>query len=319
MQRFALRIRFRLPCFRHLCLLVAMMASAMVATAQTPAPAPPCVPAPTTPASAPAPPFATTKVADNVYVFRYGGHQSMFVVTPAGVLATDPIAYQRPQAAQAYIDEIRKITAAPIKYLVYSHHHYDHIAGGKPFKDAGAAVVAHRNARTRLEALKYPDVVLPDMVVDERSTLDLGGTRIDLIFVGRNHSDNSLVVFLPREKILFAVDFIPIQAVMFRDMADGYLPDWFDSIDRVLALDWTTLIAGHPGPDGRMGTKDDVRAAKDYLTDLSNATRELANQGKCYDEAMRTLKLPKYESWSGYAQFLPGNVERFCEYWARGI
>ncbi len=291
----------------------------MVATAQTPAPAPPSVPAPTTPASAPAPPFATTKVADNVYVFRYGGHQSMFVVTPAGVLATDPIAYLRPQAAQAYIDEIRKITAAPIKYLVYSHHHYDHIAGGKPFKDAGAAVVAHRNARTRLEALKYPDVVLPDMVVDERSTLDLGGTRIDLIFVGRNHSDNSLVVFLPREKILFAVDFIPIQAVMFRDMADGYLPDWFDSIDRVLALDWTTLIAGHPGPGGRMGTKDDARAAKEYLTDLSNATRELANQGKCYDEAMRSLKLPKYESWSGYAQFLPGNVERFCEYWARGI
>ena len=161
MQRFALRIRFRLPCFRHLCLHVAMMASAMVATAQTPAPAPPSVPAPTPPASAPAPPFATTKVADNVYVFRYGGHQSMFVVTPAGVLATDPIAYLRPQAAQAYIDEIRKITAAPIKYLVYSHHHYDHIAGGKPFKDAGAAVVAHRNARTRLEALKYPDVVLP--------------------------------------------------------------------------------------------------------------------------------------------------------------
>ena len=319
MQRFALRIRFRLPCFRNLCLHVAMMAAATVATAQTPAPASPSVPAPTTPASAPAPPFATTKVAENVYVFRYGGHQSMFVVTPAGVLATDPIAYLRPQAAQAYIDEIRKITAAPIKYLVYSHHHYDHIAGGKPFKDAGAAVVAHRNARTRLEALKYPDVVLPDMVVDERSTLDLGGTRIDLIFVGRNHSDNSFVVFLPREKILFAVDFIPIQAVMFRDMADGYLPDWFDSIDRVLALDWTMLIAGHPGPGGRMGTKDDARAAKEYLTDLSNATRELATQGKCYDEAMRSLKLPKYESWSGYAQFLPGNVERFCEYWARGI
>ncbi|MET0203894.1 MAG: MBL fold metallo-hydrolase [Casimicrobiaceae bacterium] len=317
MQQSGLRVGFRIPRFRRLCLLLAMAVSVMAASAQTPAPLVPSAPAP--PAPVPAPPFATTKVADNVYVFRFGGHQSMFVVTPAGVLATDPIAYLRPQAAQAYIDEIRKITAAPIKYLVYSHHHYDHIAGGRPFKDAGAAVVAHKNARTRLEALKHPDVVLPDMVVDERSTLDLGGTRIDLVFVGRNHSDNSLVVFLPKEKILFAVDFSPIQAVMFRDMSDGYLPDWLDSIDRVLALDWTTLIAGHPGPGGRMGTKDDVRAVKDYLTDLSNATRELANQDKCYDEAMRTLKLPKYESWSGYAQFLPGNVERFCEYWARGI
>jgi glyoxylase-like metal-dependent hydrolase (beta-lactamase superfamily II) len=258
-------------------------------------------------------------VADNVYVFRYGGHPSMFVVTPAGVIATDPIAYLRPHAAQVYLEEIRKVTQAPIRYLVYSHHHYDHIAGGKPFKEAGALVIAHRNARTRLEALKHPDVVLPDMIVDDRSTLEVGGTRVDLIYVGRNHSDSSLVALLPKEKILFAVDFIPVQAVMFRDMPDGYLPDWFDSLDRVLALDWTSLVPGHPGPGGRMGTKDDVRALKQYLTDLSSATRELSDQGNCFDEAIKSLQLPKYASWSGYAAYLPGNVERFCEYWGRGI
>ena len=88
------------------------------------------------------PTFATTKVegTDNVYIFRYQNHQAMFVVTPAGVIVTDPISYGRPQAAQTYLDEIRKITKAPIKYLIYSHHHYDHIAGGKVFKDAGATV-----------------------------------------------------------------------------------------------------------------------------------------------------------------------------------
>ena len=171
----------------------------------------------------------------------------------------------------------------------------------------------------KLEALKYPGVVLPDMVVDQHSAIELGGTRVDLIYVGRNHSDNSLVMLLPKEKILFAVDFIPVQAVMFRDMPDGFLPDWFDSLDRVLALDFTTLIPGHPGPGGRMGTKDDVRAVKEYLTDLSNATRELANQGKCFDEAMKTLKLPKYESWANYGTYLQGNIERFCEYWGRGM
>src|SRR5712672_1022070 len=69
-------------------------------------------------AQAPAqPPFATTKVdgTENVYIFRYGGHQSMFVVTSAGVIATDPIGLRRP-AAKAYIEEIQKITKAPIKY-----------------------------------------------------------------------------------------------------------------------------------------------------------------------------------------------------------
>jgi hypothetical protein len=71
------------------------------------------------PAAAPAatpPLFATTKVegTDNVYVFRYQNHQAMFVVTPAGVIATDPISYGRPQAAVAYVAEIKKITNKPI-------------------------------------------------------------------------------------------------------------------------------------------------------------------------------------------------------------
>ena len=102
------------------------------------------------------PMFATTKVegTDNVYVFRYQNHQAMFIVTPAGVIVTDPISYGRPQAAKAYLDEIRKITQAPIKYLIYSHHHYDHIAGGKVFKDAGATLVSHRKAKERLAQLK---------------------------------------------------------------------------------------------------------------------------------------------------------------------
>ena len=95
------------------------------------------------------PPFATTKVegTDNVYVFRYQGHQSMFVVTPEGVIATDPIGLGRPEAVTTYIDEIKKVTSQPIRYVIYSHSHYDHITGGQPFKDAGARFIAHANAK----------------------------------------------------------------------------------------------------------------------------------------------------------------------------
>src|SRR6266545_4418184 len=73
-------------------------------------------------AAAQQPTFETRKITDNVHVFRYVGHQSMFVVTPEGVIATDPIAYLRPQAAKTYIEEIQKITKAPIRYVIYSHH-----------------------------------------------------------------------------------------------------------------------------------------------------------------------------------------------------
>ena len=106
------------------------------------------------------PPFATTKVegTDNVYIFRYGNSQAMFIVTSAGVIATDPIGYGRPQAVTTYVDEIKKVTNQPIRYVIYSHNHFDHIAGGKPFKDAGATFIAHKRAKERLEQVKDPHV-----------------------------------------------------------------------------------------------------------------------------------------------------------------
>ncbi|MGE0736572.1 MAG: MBL fold metallo-hydrolase [Alphaproteobacteria bacterium] len=273
---------------------------------------------PTPPAQQPAM-FATTKVADNVYIFRYQGHQSMFVVTPAGVIATDPISYQRPAAAQAYIAEIKKVTDKPIRYVIYSHHHYDHIAGGKPFKDLGAKFIAHKNATAHLRRLKHPDVVLPDISTDNLYVLNLGGTRLELHYLGRNHSDNSLAMLLPKEKIAFTVDFMPIQTLQFRNMPDvASIPEFFTSLDRLNALNWDRMIPGHPYAGGRLGTKQDVLDQKQYMTDLSAAVKQAADAGKCTDTAMKEIKLPKYEKWGNYATFLPGNIERFCYYWSRG-
>src|SRR5437899_7955413 len=175
-------------------------------------------------AQQPAPPFATTKVegTDNVYVFRYGNHQSMFVVTSAGVIATDPIGYGRPQAVVTYVDEIKKVTNQPIKYLIYSHHHFDHIAGGKAFKDAGATIVSHKRAKERLAGLKDPHTVLPDETFDNKRTITLGGTTLELIYLGLNHSDSNIVMRLPKEKLIFLVDTIPIGTFPGRGMIDIY-------------------------------------------------------------------------------------------------
>ena len=288
------------------------MAATTGADAQTPAQP---QAQPQTPTQPPAPQFATRKLSDNLYLFRYAGHQSIFVVTPAGVIETDPISSNRPAAAEAYIAEIRKITPAPIKYVVYSHHHFDHIAGGKPFKDLGARFIAHNNAREHLKVLQNPQVVMPDQGVGDRHDITLGGVKLELHYVGRNHSDSSLVMRLPKEKMIFAVDFLPIESVIFRNMPDSFLPDWFTSIDKVLAMEWDGLIPGHPNAGGRLGTKDDVRNLKADMTDLRDAVKAAASEGRCFDRAMAEVKLAKYEKWSGYTQYMPGNVERFCAFY----
>lgn len=267
------------------------------------------------PSAATRPLFATTKVegTDNVYIFRYQGHQSMFVVTQDGVIATDPIGLRRPQAVTVYIDEIKKVTNQPIKYVIYSHSHFDHIAGGKAFKDLGATFIAHKNAQAQLLKLPHPDVVMPDEVVDDVRTLTLGGTTLELAYVGRNHSDNSLVMRLPKEKVIFAVDFIPIQSLLFRNLPDSASPpEWEASLERVVAMEWDRLIPGHPNAGGRLGTKQDVRDLIGYMQDLAAEVKKAAAEGKCIDGAMKEIKLPKYESWDNYAQYLPGNVERYC-------
>ena len=294
-------------------LFTAGLATSAVAQAPAPAPAQP---------AAQQPMFATTKVegTDNVYIFRYQNHQSMFIVTPAGVIVTDPISYGRPQAAKAYLDEIRKITQAPIKLLVYSHHHYDHIAGGKVFKDAGATVISHRRAKERLVELKAPDVVIPDQVVDGKRTIKLGGTTLDLIYTGRNHSDSSLVMLLPKEKILFAVDFNSLGTVPSRlAVNDSYPIEWLASLKKTLALGWERMIPGHPGPNGRLGTRKDMEEQIAFMTDLASEVKKASDAGKCFDPATKEVRVPKYATLAQYEQNIEWNVHRWCGYYGRGI
>jgi glyoxylase-like metal-dependent hydrolase (beta-lactamase superfamily II) len=271
-----------------------------------------------------APATSTKKIdgTDNVYLFRYGGHQSIFIVTSQGVIATDPISYERP--AKPYIDAIKAVTDKPIKYVIYSHHHYDHIAGGQPFKELGARFIAHKRAKERFLELKkqnalLPDVVMPDEVVDNKKTIKLGDTTLELIYVGRNHSDNSLVMRLPKEKLVFVVDFAPIEAIQFRNIPDNASPlEYIDSLKKLAALDWERLIPGHPYAGGRFGTKKDVEDDIAYMQDLSAEVKKAADAGKCFDAAQQEVKLPKYEKWANYEKGLAANVERFCYWWGRG-
>ena len=255
------------------------------------------------------PPFATTKVegTDNVYIFRYGNSQAMFVVTSAGVIATDPIGYGRPQAVTTYIDEIKKVTNQPIRYVIYSHHHFDHIAGGKPFKDAGATFIAHKQAKARLERLKDPHTVIPDETVDNNRTITLGGTTLELTYLGLNHSDSMLVMRLPAEKIIFTVDWLPVGSLPGRGMIDSYPLEWEESIKKVLAMDWERLIPGHPGTGGRLGTKKDVqdiaRIPPGYVGrgEESRSRRQVLGYGREGNEAAETRPL---------AQLRDGNALR---------
>ena len=247
-----------------------------------------------------------SKLAEDVYLFRHQSHQAIFIVTSEGVIVTDPISLD---AATWLKMEIAKITDQPVRYVIYSHHHNDHITGGSVFADQ-ALFVSHQAAQPKILAAADPHTPVPTLTFTDRMSIDLGGKRVELIYTGKNHSDNSLVVLLPQNKLLFAVDFIPVETVAYRALPDGYPDDWIDSLKQVERLDFDTLVPGH----GKVGKKEHVRLFREYLEALRSAVSEQLQKGATLEEAKKNVRLPKYEQWYGYADWFTENVEGMYRY-----
>jgi hypothetical protein len=161
-------------------------------------------------AQTPPPQFDLTKVSDHVYSFRSGIHRAMVVVTSDGVIVTDPISSM---AAKNMMDEIRKVTDKPVKFVIYSHNHWDHIAGAKIFKDQGAKIIQHALAAQKTRP--NSDVVPADETFgDNMHVVTLGDQTIELTYVGPSHGAGMIRV--PKERMLNIVDICTPQRVGFR-------------------------------------------------------------------------------------------------------
>lgn len=247
-----------------------------------------------------------TSLTDNIYLFRHQSHQAIFIVTPEGVIVTDPI---NTDAAAWLKAKITTLTDQPVRYVICSHHHNDHITGGSVFSGT-AQFISHTLARQKILQAADPSTPVPDLTFSDRMTIDLGGKQIELIYTGKNHSDNSLVVLLPQDRLLFAVDFIPIETVAYCALPDAYPDDWIESLKQVERLDFDTLVPGH----GKIGKKEHVRLFREYLEALRAAVSEEIRNGASLEEAKQAVRLARYERWYGYADWLAENVEGMYRY-----
>lgn len=247
-----------------------------------------------------APTRAITKIAGDLYRFQNNFHFSVFYVTSEGVVATDPI---NADAARWLKAEIKKRFNQPITHLVYSHDHPDHVSGGEVFADT-AIVIAHENARRAIIGDKRKTAV-PQITFKDHMKLELGGKTVEISYVGRNHSDNMIVMRFPAERALFAVDFIPVETVAFRTLGDAYIPEWIDSLRRVEAMDFDILVPGH----GKIGKHADVKAFRGYMTDLYDAVLAASRAGLTVEKMKSSIQLPGYAKWAMYGKWLPENIE----------
>ena len=256
-------------------------------------------------------------MGDGLYVFRWWVYRNIFMVTDEGVIVTDPM---NPKAANLLLGEIRKITDKPVKYVVYSHNHHDHISGGMVFKDQGATFIAHKNVLKELADHPSPATPLPDITFEDEYTVQLGGRTLELKYFGPNHGESLVVMRLPKEKILFIVDIVTPRRVAFRTMPDFWPDEWIRSLKEIEQMDFDYVISGH-GPTNQPAIDPGTVVAEQriYLEDLMAAVKAEIDKGTHSPDKLRQIvKLPKYKDWRSYDEWLPMNIERIWAYYHMG-
>ena len=134
----------------------------------------------------------------------------------------------------------------------------------------------------------------------------------------RTTPNSTLVMCLPKDKIIFVVDLLPVGRVPGRGMIDFYPLEAEDSIKKILAMDWERLIPGHPDAGGRFGTKKDAEQQLEILQEASAEMKKLGQEGKCWDTAEKEFKLAKFANLPARRHSLPIIARRYCGLWGRG-
>jgi len=249
-------------------------------------------------------------IADNVYQMRYEHHYTMFVVTRAGVVAFDPISNE---AAEHYVHAIK--TAAPGKPLaaiIYSHRHTDHATGANVLRrefGSKVPIIAHERTLAYLKELGDKDIPLPTRTIDDKGkTLRYGNTDIELHYLGYGHTDTMLVARLPRQRLVYVVDFASRDSVGWREMPGWPLDELVAMQRRLLDLDFDKVAFGHgrAGP----GDRETIKRQTVYYESLLTEARAAIKAGLSEDDTVvrAVHNLPQYRGWGNYEKWFKLNI-----------
>lgn len=231
--------------------------------------------------------YAMKSVGGGVYVITDDGWQSAFLVTDDGVIVFDA-----PESYGAKIPSaIASVTKQPIKYLVYSHIHRDHIGGAPAFRRiAGLKIVALQGVSDFLKSQNDSERPVPDETFVSQRTIKLGGKTVELTRHFYHSNEGDLFIYVPEAKFMMAVDcvtpgYIPFSGFDITTNFDQYLKVF----DELMAYDFNTFVGGHLTS---IGNKQDVQETKEFTMDVYQTVKRVHNsmdQQAVVAEAAKTI------------------------------
>ncbi len=150
--------------------------------------------------------YRIENVKGNVYRFVADRHRSVFLVTPEGVLMTDPL---NESAARWLKAEFTKRFNVPVKFVVYSHNHSDHIYETEVLKTPETTVVSHELAKQDIQLTKAATII-PEVTFKQKMAISLGDSIVELQYHGPNDGRGSISMLFYPEKVLYVVDWIVV-------------------------------------------------------------------------------------------------------------
>jgi glyoxylase-like metal-dependent hydrolase (beta-lactamase superfamily II) len=208
----------------------------------------------------------------NLYWITDGTYQSAFLTTSDGVVLLDapPTTGNNLQRA---VDKIASANGVSnqVNYLIYSHHHADHVGASSLF---GKDVTRIGHEETRRLLLRDDDPARPpnEETFQDTRTLEIGGERIALAWHGANHSPDNIVIHLPDHDTLMMIDIVnPGWAPVFLSNLTEDIPGYLEAPATALGYSWTHFIGGHLG---RLGTREDLALHQQYMADIAKSSRQ---------------------------------------------
>jgi glyoxylase-like metal-dependent hydrolase (beta-lactamase superfamily II) len=244
--------------------------------------------------------YTVSSVRDGLYRFTAGNSHSMFWVTDDGIVVIDTI---DSEAASWLKSELESRFALPVRYVIYSHNHFDHIYGAEVFDDPGTVFVAHELARADIVRSKAQTRV-PDVTFKDELAIHLSGQTLRLRYHGTNNGRGSISMLFEDQRVLFVVDWIVVGRMPWKDLEGYDIEGVIRSTTDVLLLDWDVFVGGH----AEIGDRDDVKRYLDYLEALYAAVRDGMIAGKSLEMLQEEIRLDEYSDLKNYPEWLPLNV-----------
>jgi glyoxylase-like metal-dependent hydrolase (beta-lactamase superfamily II) len=269
-----------------------------------------------TPLPAPVQGHEVTEIGPGYFTFRHKGLRNIFLITRDGVIVTDPI---DPEAARVLREEIRQRTPLPVKYVVYSHQHWDHVRGGKIFKDEGARFVSHERCVAHFKDLPEKDIVMPDETfAGDRYQLTLGERTLQLRWLGVNHGDCLIVMTPDHVNVPFIVDLGTAGGMPLPFIADYSLHNWVRSLRELEGWDFTQYVGGH---GIALAPKSRLAERREYLEALMSETKRELDAGtplaQIPDRVAAALQ-GRFQHLRGFNGIVRDNVRRTITYYGMG-